>query len=72
VLDLLGSRQGWRDEGSLRTLGRDRRTQPELLSTVAIQSEKRGFDGLWFSDVPTLPAGDPLLAVAFMAAATTV
>ena len=40
----------------------------ETLSTVVTGAEAHGFDGLWFSDVPLLPATDPFLAVAFAAA----
>jgi probable F420-dependent oxidoreductase len=41
---------------------------PAALAAVVAGAEARGFDGLWFSDVPLLPTTDPLLAVAFAAA----
>ena len=40
----------------------------EALAALVADAEARGFDGLWFSDVPLLPATDPFLAVAFAAA----
>jgi probable F420-dependent oxidoreductase len=43
----------------------------DMLSAVVTGAEERGFDGLWFSDVPLLPATDPFLAVAFAAARST-
>jgi probable F420-dependent oxidoreductase len=43
---------------------------PELLASVVTEAESIGFDTLWFSDVPSLPATDPLLGVAFTAACT--
>jgi probable F420-dependent oxidoreductase len=41
---------------------------PEQPALVVTEAEAAGFDSLWFSDLPTLPATDPLLAVAFAAA----
>jgi probable F420-dependent oxidoreductase len=43
---------------------------PAGLSTVLEQVEACGFDSVWMSDVPSLPATDPLLGVAFAAAVT--
>jgi probable F420-dependent oxidoreductase len=41
---------------------------PDQLGQVVAEAEDKGFDSLWFSDLPMLPATDPLLAVAFAAA----
>ena len=41
---------------------------PDQLAQVVSEAEDRGFDSLWFSDLPMLAAADPLLAVAFAAA----
>ena len=41
---------------------------PDQLAVVVAEAEDKGFDSLWFSDLPMLPATDPLLAVAFAAA----
>jgi alkanesulfonate monooxygenase SsuD/methylene tetrahydromethanopterin reductase-like flavin-dependent oxidoreductase (luciferase family) len=43
---------------------------PDLLGSIVTGAESRGFDGLWFSDLPLLPSTDPLLAVAFAAASS--
>ncbi|HMC39816.1 MAG TPA: LLM class flavin-dependent oxidoreductase [Acidimicrobiales bacterium] len=40
------------------------------LASVCRLAESRGFDTLWFSDVPTLPLTDPLVGVAFAAGVT--
>ena len=40
---------------------------PDQLAQVVPEAETRGFDSLWFSDLPMLAAADPLLAVAFAA-----
>lgn len=41
---------------------------PDELASAVTEAEARGFDSLWFSDLPVLPATDPFLAVAFAAA----
>ncbi len=41
---------------------------PEELSQAVTEAEARGFDSLWFSDLPVLGGTDPFLAVAFAAA----
>jgi alkanesulfonate monooxygenase SsuD/methylene tetrahydromethanopterin reductase-like flavin-dependent oxidoreductase (luciferase family) len=41
---------------------------PDQLDQLVTLAEAKGFDSLWFSDVPMLPATDPLLAVASAAA----
>lgn len=43
---------------------------PTQFKDLVIQAEARGFDTLWFSDVPSLPATEPMAAVAFAAALT--
>lgn len=43
---------------------------PESLGRSAEQAEAAGFDTIWLSDVPSLPATDPALGVAFAAART--
>lgn len=43
---------------------------PELLATVVMGAEERGFDSIWFSDLTVLPGTDPFLAVSFAAAAS--
>ncbi|MGZ8765193.1 MAG: LLM class flavin-dependent oxidoreductase [Acidimicrobiia bacterium] len=35
------------------------------------RAEELGFDGLWFSDLPTIPSLDPFLAVSVAASRTT-
>jgi probable F420-dependent oxidoreductase len=42
--------------------------EPEALARAVTEAEASGFDSLWFSDLPVLPATDPFLAVAFAAA----
>ena len=44
---------------------------PAALGAVVERSEALGFDTVWLSDVPSLPATDPSLGVAFAAARTT-
>ncbi len=44
---------------------------PESLAATVTEMEARGFDTLWVSDLPVLPATDPFLAVASAAAVTT-
>jgi alkanesulfonate monooxygenase SsuD/methylene tetrahydromethanopterin reductase-like flavin-dependent oxidoreductase (luciferase family) len=44
---------------------------PGLLADVAAQAEEGGFDTLWVSDLPSLPAAEPSLALAFVAARTS-
>lgn len=41
---------------------------PHDLEELVTEAEAQGFDSLWFSDLPLLPATDPFLAVAFAAA----
>jgi probable F420-dependent oxidoreductase len=41
---------------------------PDELALLAAGADERGFDSLWFSDLPLMAATDPLLAVAFAAA----
>ena len=41
---------------------------PDELSLAVTEAEARGFDSLWFSDLPVLAGTDPFLAVAFAAA----
>lgn len=43
---------------------------PEGLAAVAGRAEAEGFDTIWMSDLPSLPATDPLVGVAFAAAVT--
>lgn len=43
----------------------------EQMRGFATEAERLGFDTLWFSDLPVLPATDPVLAVATAAACTT-
>jgi alkanesulfonate monooxygenase SsuD/methylene tetrahydromethanopterin reductase-like flavin-dependent oxidoreductase (luciferase family) len=43
---------------------------PEALEAFACGAELRGFDTIWFSDLPVLAATDPLLGVAFASAVT--
>jgi alkanesulfonate monooxygenase SsuD/methylene tetrahydromethanopterin reductase-like flavin-dependent oxidoreductase (luciferase family) len=43
---------------------------PGSLASVCSAAEAKGFDTLWFSDVPTLPLTDPLVGAAFAAAVT--
>ena len=43
---------------------------PALLAATAIEAEDRGFDTLWVSDLPSLPAVEPSLALAFVASRT--
>jgi len=40
---------------------------PDQLAEVVSEAEDKGFDSLWFSDLPMLAATDPMLAVAFAA-----
>jgi len=42
--------------------------EPEALARAVTDAEASGFDSLWFSDLPVLPATDPFLAVAYAAA----
>jgi probable F420-dependent oxidoreductase len=42
--------------------------EPEALARAVTEAEASGFDSLWFSDLPVLPATDPFLAVAYAAA----
>jgi probable F420-dependent oxidoreductase len=44
---------------------------PDHLAVVVTEAESRGFDTLWFSDVPSVAATDPLVGVAYAAAATS-
>lgn len=44
---------------------------PLRLGEVSAVAEEKGFDTLWLSDVPSLPATDPMLGVAYIAAVTT-
>ena len=44
--------------------------EPEHLASVVTEAEALGFDTLWFSDVPSLPTADPLLAVSMAAGLT--
>jgi probable F420-dependent oxidoreductase len=44
---------------------------PEGLRELVTGAEHRGFDTLWFSDLPMAPGLDPFLAVAFAAACST-
>jgi len=46
---------------------------PDLdqLASSAIEAEKLGFDGVWFSDLPMSKSVDPMLAVAVAAASTS-
>ena len=57
-----------RDRGSLRGVRGDRLADPDELGQLVTEAEAKGFDSLWFSDLPMLPATDPMLAVAFVAA----
>lgn len=43
---------------------------PSELGSVCVAVEKKGFDTLWLSDVPSLPLVEPTLGVAFAAAVT--
>jgi alkanesulfonate monooxygenase SsuD/methylene tetrahydromethanopterin reductase-like flavin-dependent oxidoreductase (luciferase family) len=43
---------------------------PDALGRVCGAAEERGFDTLWFSDIPQLPSTDPAVAVAYAAAVT--
>lgn len=43
---------------------------PALLAATATAAEDRGFDTLWVSDLPSLPAVEPSLALAFVASRT--
>ena len=43
---------------------------PSGLAAVFRSAEESGFDSLWLYDVPSLPATDPLLGVAYAAAVT--
>jgi probable F420-dependent oxidoreductase len=47
--------------------------EPDLPRFAAMvdRAEALGFDGLWFSDLPTIPSLDPFLAVSFAASRTT-
>jgi alkanesulfonate monooxygenase SsuD/methylene tetrahydromethanopterin reductase-like flavin-dependent oxidoreductase (luciferase family) len=40
---------------------------PVHLASLVLEAEERGFDTLWFADLPLLDAVDPALAVAFAA-----
>lgn len=44
---------------------------PALLGSVVERAEQLGFDTVWLSDVPSRPATDPSLGVAYAAARTT-
>jgi len=44
---------------------------PDDLALAVTEAETRGFDSLWFSDLPVLAATDPFLAVAFAAATSS-
>ncbi len=44
---------------------------PSLLAPVVERAEQLGFDTIWMSDVPSRPATDPSLGVAYAAARTT-
>ena len=44
---------------------------PRRLGEVSVLAEAKGFDTLWLSDVPSLPATDPMLGAAYAAAVTT-
>lgn len=43
---------------------------PQQLASVCVSAEKKGFDTLWMSDVPSAPLVEPQLGVAFAAAVT--
>lgn len=43
---------------------------PSVLADTAAEAEDRGFDTLWVSDLPSLPAVEPSLALAFVASRT--
>jgi alkanesulfonate monooxygenase SsuD/methylene tetrahydromethanopterin reductase-like flavin-dependent oxidoreductase (luciferase family) len=43
---------------------------PELLATVVTGADEKGFDSIWFSDVPMLAGTNPFLAAAFASAAS--
>lgn len=43
----------------------------EGLVSVLTETERQGFDSVWFSDLPILPSIDPLLAVALAAGVTS-
>ncbi len=43
---------------------------PALLTSLATEAEKLGFDTIWFSDVTLLPSIDPTAGVAYAAALT--
>jgi alkanesulfonate monooxygenase SsuD/methylene tetrahydromethanopterin reductase-like flavin-dependent oxidoreductase (luciferase family) len=45
--------------------------EPDGLHRLVTQAERLGFDTLWFSDLTTAPATDPLLSVALAAAWTS-
>jgi alkanesulfonate monooxygenase SsuD/methylene tetrahydromethanopterin reductase-like flavin-dependent oxidoreductase (luciferase family) len=45
--------------------------EPEGLHQLVTEAERLGFDTLWFSDLTTAPATDPLLSVALAAAWTS-
>jgi len=45
--------------------------EPDGLRQLATEAERLGFDTLWFSDLTTAPATDPLLSVALAAAWTS-
>lgn len=44
---------------------------PDQFGAVCVAVEKKGFDTLWLSDVPSLPLVEPTLGVAFAAAVTS-
>jgi probable F420-dependent oxidoreductase len=44
--------------------------EPERLGAICVAAEEQGFDTLWLSDVPSLPATDPVLGAAYAAAVT--
>ena len=44
------------------------RVEPDHLASLVTGAEERGFDTLWFADLPLLNAAEPTLAVAFAAA----
>ena len=46
------------------------RPDPKDLAGVAVRAEAEGFDTIWMSDLPSLPATDPLLGVALAAGVT--
>jgi probable F420-dependent oxidoreductase len=44
--------------------------EPDRLGAVCVAAEEKGFDTLWLSDVPSLPATDPMVGAAYAAAVT--